>query len=171
MWPWNEIKSCLIFPNIGQKLPNYCYMKVVLFKISKKVTKIFGLLLWEILLPRRTKNRPIWSHCSRTQPQQRLHHFLFIRRRALILLAAPAMAMAARYSSAAFWLILLRRISCPCRPRYEKMFIRVKRWAVRRTKISWNCGPLAFRLLKYFSPKIKDGELNWSLRTVYKGRF
>ena len=55
-------------PNFDQKLPkkylHTFYMKVTLLELAQKVTKIFGLLLWDNLLPRTCKNRQIWSHWS-----------------------------------------------------------------------------------------------------------
>ena len=35
---------------------------MVLLETAPKVTKIFGLLLWDNLLPKCCQNRPIWSH-------------------------------------------------------------------------------------------------------------
>ena len=65
VWPDDEIKRCLIFSNIAQKGSQIIfYIKGVLFKIAQKFTRIFGLLLQENLLLRRSKNRPIWSHWS-----------------------------------------------------------------------------------------------------------
>ena len=38
--------------------------KVIYFKITQSSHQNFGILLYENLLPRTFKNRPIWSHCS-----------------------------------------------------------------------------------------------------------
>ena len=55
---WNKM-----LPNFPQKWPRTFYIIVTLLEIALNVTKIFGLFLWENLLLRACKNRPIWSHC------------------------------------------------------------------------------------------------------------
>ena len=46
VWPDDELNSCLIFSNIAQKSSQInFFIKVVLFKIAQKFTRIFGLLL------------------------------------------------------------------------------------------------------------------------------
>ena len=58
---WNK-KLSNFLPKVPKKLPHTFYIIVTLLEKAPKVTKMFGLLLRENLLPWTCKNRPIWSH-------------------------------------------------------------------------------------------------------------
>ena len=51
-------------PKIAPKVTTRFLHNVDIIRNSPNGTKIFGLLLWDKLLPRTYKHRPIWSHCT-----------------------------------------------------------------------------------------------------------
>ena len=61
---WN--KKLPKFPHKNaQKVATHFLNDIVIIRNSPKITKIFGQLLWDNLLPRICKNHLIWSHCRR----------------------------------------------------------------------------------------------------------
>ena len=59
VWPDDWINNWLISPKIAQQVATHFLPKS---DIIRKVTKIFGLVLRDNLLPRTCKNFLIWSH-------------------------------------------------------------------------------------------------------------
>ena len=59
---WNKKLPNFFPPEIAQKVATHFLHNSDIIRNSQKVTKIFWLLLWDNLLPRTCKNRPIWSH-------------------------------------------------------------------------------------------------------------
>ena len=57
---WN--KSSPKFP--PKSIHSSFYLKSGIFKLAQKVNQKFGLLLYDYLLTKTLKNRPIWSHCK-----------------------------------------------------------------------------------------------------------
>ena len=58
-----EQKLLKFLPKIAPKVTTHFLHNIDVTRNSQKVTKLFGLILWDNLLPELVKNRPIWSHC------------------------------------------------------------------------------------------------------------
>ena len=67
-----ELKVAQFPPKIALKVATHFLFNSDIIRNSPKMTKIFGLLLWDNLLPWTCNNRPIWSHWCQLKTFQEL---------------------------------------------------------------------------------------------------
>ena len=80
VWPVVEIKSCPSCSKRSPKLASPVWLKKQWFSQCPKKSLIIWVTLVIKFVPRNSKSRPIWSHCTRTKISQKYddkNQFLF----------------------------------------------------------------------------------------------